>query len=375
MKKNAFTTLAMTSMGLAAMAGAQAQSSVSVYGIIDTSLTYTSKVGSGNGSRLSIDSGDLATSRIGFKGMEDLGGGWSALFHLENGFNADNGSLGTADTLFDRKSVVGLSGSFGTVTIGRQTDYLEDIGARYTSAQTFGGNGVKGGHFNNLDRTAGGARTSNSVRYDTANLSGFTGSLFHGFGEVAGKTSAGQAFGVAANYAAGAFGIGAGYYQSKLAADALPARAGQPNLKTFTIGTSYQFGPAKLYAAWSQSRQPAAPAVSSTGLVNITTATKSNVFDAGVSYAVSGNFFLLGSAIHDRANVKRVTAGKTQVSTTQLNVGVDYYLSKRTDLYALYTRQRANGVINPGVINAAYSSSPADDSSQNVLRLGVRHKF
>ncbi|MBW9337001.1 porin, partial [Herbaspirillum sp. RU 5E] len=85
-----------------------------------------------------------------------LGGGWSALFHLENGFNADNGSLGTADTLFDRKSVVGLSGSFGTVTIGRQTDYLEDIGARYTSAQTFGGNGGKGGHFNNLDRTAGG---------------------------------------------------------------------------------------------------------------------------------------------------------------------------------------------------------------------------
>src|SRR5450830_1885327 len=374
MKNNVFALAALAALASIATT-AQAQSSVTVYGVIDTSLTYTSKVGANNGSRFSIDSGDLATSRIGFKGTEDLGGGLSAIFNLENGFNADNGGLGTANVLFDRKSVVGLSGAFGTVTIGRQTDYLEDIGSKYTSVQTFGGNGVKGGHFNNLDRTAGGARTDNSVRYDTANLSGFTGSLFYGFGEVAGKTSAGQSFGVAGNYANGPFGIGAAYYQSKLAADALPARAGDTNLKTFTIGTSYQAGPAKLYAAWSQSKQPVAAAVASTGLVNITTATKANIFDVGVDYSLTSNFHLLGSVIYDRANINRVTTGKTKVSTTQLNVGVDYYLSKRTDIYAMYTNQRASDTINPGVVNAAYSSSPADDSSQNVVRLGLRHKF
>lgn len=79
--------------------------------------------------------------------------------------------------------------------------------------------------------------------------------------------------------------------------------------------------------------------------------------------------------IYDRANINRVTTGATKVSSTQLNVGVDYYLSKRTDVYALYTNQWAKDVINPGVVNAAYSSAPTDDSSQNVVRLGLRHRF
>jgi len=145
--------------------------------------------------------------------------------------------------------------------------------------------------------------------------------------------------------------------------------------KKAAIGTSYQAGPAKLYAAWSQSKQPAAAAVAATGLVQIVTATKANIFDVGVDYALTGNLHLLGSVIYDRANINRVTTGATKVSSTQLNVGVDYYLSKRTDVYALYTNQRAKDVINPGVVNAAYSSSPADDSSQNVVRLGLRHRF
>ncbi|WP_432240644.1 porin [Herbaspirillum robiniae] len=370
------TAIAMAGLALAgAHAQTMAQSSVTLYGVIDTGLTYTSKVGANNGSRFSVDSGDLATSRIGFKGVEDLGGGLSAVFNLENGFNADTGGMGTANTLFDRKSVVGLSGAFGTVTLGRQTDYLEDIGAKYTSVQTFGGNGIKGGHFNNLDRTAGGARTDNAVRYDTANLSGFTGSLFYGFGEVAGNNSAGQSFGIAGNYANGPFGVGAGYYQSKLAATSGAAQAGDTDLKTFTLGASYQFGPAKLYGAWSQIRRPSATTVASTGLVNITTAEKANVFDLGVDYTLSPNLHLLGSVIHDRANIRRAGAGATRVSTTQLNVGVDYYLSKRTDLYAMYSNQRARDTVNPGVVNAAYSSSPSDDSTQNVVRVGVRHKF
>ncbi|MDP5008682.1 MAG: porin, partial [Glaciimonas sp.] len=321
---------------------AQAQSSVTIYGIVDASVTYTSKVGAGNNSRFSLDSGDLSTSRIGFKGVEDLGGGLKAIFQLENGFNADDGSLGTANTLFDRKAVVGLTGNFGIVTLGRQVDFLDFIGDKYTSVQTFGGNGVKGAHFNNLDRVSG-SRTNNSLRYDTNNLSGFTGSLFYGFGEVAGQTSAGQSLGLGANYANGPFGIGAAYFQSKLAANALPALSGDTNLKTFTLGTSYQAGPAKIYAAWSQVKQPlAAPA--SAGLNKITAASKANIFDIGVDYAVTNTLHLLGSVILDRADISLKTGGKTKGKTTQLNAGADYLLSKRTDLYALYSNQRANDV-------------------------------
>jgi predicted porin len=374
MKKTAF---ALAALALVA-SSAQAQSSVTVYGIIDLGLTYSSNVSRGttpgsNGSRFSVDSGDLSTSRIGFRGTEDLGGGLKAIFQLENGFNADDGSMATAGTLFDRKSVVGLSGGFGTVTLGRQVDYLDDIGSKYTSVQTFGGNGIKGGHFNNLDRIAG-SRSNNSVRFDSANYGGFTGNLFYGFGEVAGNNSAGQAMGLGANYANGPFGIGFGYFRSKLAADALPARAGDTDLKTFTLGTSYQFGPAKLYGAWSQTKRPLQGSVG-TALQSITVATKANIFDLGVDYTLNNNLHLLASVIHDRADISRTTTGATKVKTTQINLGVDYYLSKRTDLYAMYSHQSANDVRNPGVINGANSASPFDDANMNVLRVGLRHKF
>ncbi|NUU01570.1 porin [Herbaspirillum robiniae] len=371
MKKSA---LAISTLALAC-ANVYAQSSVTVYGLIDAGVTYNSKVGAANGSRFSVDSGDQAASRIGFKGSEDLGGGLSAIFNLENGFAADTGGMSTANTLFDRKSVVGLSGGFGTVTLGRQTDYLEDLGTKYGSVSTVGSNAIKGAHFGNLDRTAGGARTDNSIRYDSNNLSGFTGSLFYGFGEIAGNNSAGQSFGVAGNYANGPFGIGAGYYQNKLSAASTTGQAGDTSLKTFSIGASYQAGPVKLYGMWSQIKQPRAAAVAATGLTNITNATKANVFDLGADYLVTPNLHLVGAVIYDRADIKRATTGATTGSTTQLNVGVDYYLSKRTDVYAMYSNLRAKDVVNPGVVNAAYSASPSDDSTQNVLRLGLRHRF
>ena len=373
MKKLVFTLSALGLLNASQCAQAQT-SSVTVYGVIDMSLVYTSKVGAGNNSRVSVDSGDAMASRIGFRGREELGGGLAAIFQLENGFSADDGAMATPGSLFDRKSVVGLSGHVGTLTIGRQTDYLEEIGLQYSSFQIFGGGGVRAGHFNSLDRLTG-ARTSNSLRFDTAEMDGFTGSLFYGFGEVAGKTSAGQAFGVGANYRRGNAGIGAAYYQSKLAADTPPSSAGDTDLKTFTLGASYQAGPAKLFAAWSQVRRPTQQPLAASGLVAITSATRANVFDVGVDYAMNARLHLLGSVIHDRADLSRASGGATRGHTTQLNVGIDYFFSKRTDLYAMASRQSASDVLNPGVISAAYSSAPADDSSQNVLRIGLRHKF
>lgn len=369
MKKTAF---AMAALGLLASTAAQAQSSVTIYGIVDTGVSYMSNVQVGstnsNGSRFGVDSGTLSSSRIGFRGTEDLGGGLKAIFVLENGFNADTGAMGSSGVLFDRKSVVGLAGGFGSVTVGRQADFLDDIGAKYTSAQTFGANGQKGAHAGNLDRTSTG-RANNSVRFDTANLGGFTGNLYYSFGEVAGQTSASSAWGLGANYANGPFGVGAGYYLSKDA-------TGDTNLKTFTLGASYQFGPAKLYGAWSQSKQPKV-ANTAAALAAVSSAAKANVIDIGVDYALSGNLHLLGSVIHDRVDFNRV-AGSTLASsgkTTQYNLGVDYFLSKRTDVYAMWSNLRANDMRNPGVINNAGDFAPYNDASQNVLRVGLRHKF
>jgi predicted porin len=372
MKKTALAyTTSLTALTLAAATLAPparaGESNVTVYGVIDMSLAYTSKAAPGNNSRLSLDSGDQMASRIGFKGREALGGGLSAVFQLETGFGADDGAMATPGTLFDRKSVVGLSGRWGTLTLGRQTDYLEDIGTRYTSFQIFGGGGVRAGHFNSLDRVTG-ARTSNSVRFDSETYDGFSGSLFYGLGETAGSNAAGSAAGVGANYANGAFGIGGAYYQSRQA-------SADTELRTFTLGASYQAGPAKVFAAWSQTRRPLQAPLAATGLAQITSATRANIIDLGVDYAWDGKLHLLASVIHDRADLARAAAGATRARTTQLNLGMDYFLSKRTDVYAMLSRQHAGDAVNPGVIGAAYSVAPTDDSAQNELRMGLRHKF
>ncbi|WP_284078233.1 MULTISPECIES: porin [Herbaspirillum] len=370
--------IALALLGLGASV-AHAQSSVTIYGIVDTSLSYSSNVknaaGTSNGSRFGVESGSLSSSRIGFKGVEDLGGGLKALFVLENGFNADTGGMGDSTRLFDRKSVVGLQGSFGTVTVGRQADYLDDIGSKYTSAQSFGQNGQKGAHADNLDRTSTG-RNDNSVRFDTANLGGFTGSLYYAFGEQAGQMSAGQAYGIGGNYSNGSFGIGAGYFQSKLTNTTNGFQPGSSDVKTFTIGTSYQFGPAKLYGAWSQGKRQALGNTAA-ALPSVSAARKANIFDIGVDYALNQNLHLLGSVIYNRMDFNRA-AGSTLSNSgkvTQFNLGVDYFLSKRTDVYALWSNLRASNVTNPGVLNGAGNIAPMDDSTQNVIRVGLRHKF
>lgn len=117
----------------------------------------------------------------------------------------------TSSNLFRRKSVVGLSGGFGTVLLGRQTDFADTISA-YTAVADFGGVVANSG--SSLNRLQG-TRTNNSVSYTTANLSGFTGNLIYGFGEQAGKTSAGQAYGIGGKYDNGPLGLGINYYQSK----------------------------------------------------------------------------------------------------------------------------------------------------------------
>ena len=205
---------------LGAFAGAaQAQSSVTIYGIVDTGVAYQSKAATGTGgtgSKFSVNSGIIQGSRIGFKGAEDLGGGLNAVFNLEVGFSNDTGALqgsdaSTSSNLFRRKSVVGLAGGFGSVLVGRQTDYADTISV-YTSVNDFGGWTGNVGH--NLDRLEG-TRTNNSIAYTTNNLSGFTGNLLYGFGETAGQTSAGQAFGAGLKYDNGPLGLGLNYYQSK----------------------------------------------------------------------------------------------------------------------------------------------------------------
>ncbi len=350
---------------LGAFAGAaQAQSSVTIYGLIDTGVSYNSKVvktDGTNGGKFALNSGVINGSRLGFKGVEDLGGGLNAIFQLETGFSNDTGANDSSTgELFRRKSVVGLSGNFGTVLAGRQTDFLDDIGA-LTSVADFGGIVSNAG--SGAARLQG-TRSNNSVRYNTANLGGFTGSVIYGFGEKAGKVSNGQAYGIGGKYENAGLALAAAYYQGKGdGADTASTAAGYASetaVKTFTLAASYQVtDAARVYANWSRVKNP-----ETSVRVN---ELKTDAFDLGGNYVLSNNIKLIGSVQHARLKETGNTGKLTQV-----NLGADYLLSKRTDIYTVVSYLKAKDTVNPGI---GKGNLGVDSGNQTAVNVGIRHRF
>src|SRR5579863_10710932 len=126
-RKGLVTVLAGAGMGAALCGNVAAQSRVTLYGLLDSGVSYSSRVAPSGGSRFSVDSGDLQQSRWGMRGTEDLGGGLKALFILEGGFSVANGTAGQGGLPLGRTTVVGLEGPFGTVELGRRKDFIDEI--------------------------------------------------------------------------------------------------------------------------------------------------------------------------------------------------------------------------------------------------------
>ncbi|UWE17437.1 porin [Herbaspirillum huttiense] len=400
---------------LAAFGGAaHAQSSVTIYGAVDASLSYTNKISTGGkdtGGQMALDSGLMKGSRLGIKGVEDLGGGIKALFTIENGFSVDTGEAGQKGVLWGRQATVGLSGNFGTVLVGRQNDILGEIGG-ISSAGDFGGV-VSRVHSQNLDRTNG-ERVNNSIRYNTPNFGGFSGSVIYGFGEQAGNTGAGQSFGLGGTYANGPLTLGLGYFQSKMGAgssdvngasacngaEAGKDKAGDTCLKTWTLAAAYQFGPAKVYGSYSRLSLPLAKVPSQIAfnpkhdysfrslahpkapgakpyydmpddgdfLIGGANHESSSTLDVGVNYKISTNLALISSLQYTRAKFARSADGRL----LQLNLGAKYDLSKRTSTYAVIRNLRSSDMYSVGL---GKDREPGLDRSQTGINAGLIHSF
>ncbi|RXZ36507.1 porin [Oxalobacteraceae bacterium CAVE-383] len=390
-------------------AAAQAQTSVTIYGVADAGVFYQSKAGANNNSLFAVNSGGLSGSRLGFKGTEDLGGGLKANFQLEMGYNLDSGSNAQQDgannsgTLFGRTSTVGLSGGFGSVNVGRQTDfaYSGTAGGMATFSHA--------GYVNKFSSVDGntqarlqGERTNNSIRYDMPAFGGLNGGVMFGLGEQAGGGTAGQAWAAGLKYDNGPLAFGGSYYQSKAgttpadrnlinggAAPTTPAvvadggaLAGSTATKTYTLGASYNFGFGKLYGNWSRVNL-----LTGTGSATLTQTfnsgtfgsssanNKLDLFEIGYNHNLTASLQLLTGYAH--TNVSFIN-GTPQGKLNQIFIGTDYFLSKRTDLYAVGTYIRTSDVTNP--LNLTSSSTPtlqAGSTSQGAFGLGVgmRHTF
>lgn len=150
-----------------------ADSSVTLYGVIDQGIDYTNN--SGGHSLWHIQDGTydgVYGSRWGLKGSEDLGSGLSTVFRLESGFSAENGQMRQGGRLFGRQAYAGISDNqFGTVTLGRQYDSVVDYLQPLTAPGVFGGPIVHAGDIDNTDNSF---RVDNSIKYTSPNISGLT---------------------------------------------------------------------------------------------------------------------------------------------------------------------------------------------------------
>ncbi|GGC14878.1 porin [Oxalicibacterium flavum] len=352
---------------LGAFAGAaSAQSSVTVYGIVDTGIGSVD-INNGGERTTGLTSGAQSPSRIGFKGTEDLGGGLKANFQLEAGFNSDNGGSAASNQIFNRVATVGLSGAFGKVDLGRQTTILKDA---HDQIDPFGGSGSIGNiariFYNGGVATNGAAvgdRVSNTIKYQTNSYSGFKAGAAYTFGEQEGDNGAQRQYGVGLGYANGPLNVQFAY--NNVNADTATGGVVTPvgEAKIAFIGATYNFGAFKLHGAYADGKFE-----SNAGGTDV----KYRNGLIGVSLPLGPGSLAASYAINDNRTFD-------DADSQQVAIQYSYDLSKRTNLYAGYARTNndigaALGGSQLGSLNVT-NASVGGGQDVSIIAVGIRHKF
>ncbi|MDO9089923.1 MAG: porin [Burkholderiaceae bacterium] len=361
MKKSLVALAALAVVGVAS-----AQSSVTLFGVVDATWAHGSGSGAGSSSKTQLTHSGLTTSRLGFRGTEDLGGGMSASFWLEAAVINDDGSgaatntnnqatgaapagalVGRQGLTFGRRSTVSLAGNWGELRAGR--DYTPHFWT-LTEFDPFGTLGV--GSTLTLVSTIGGVtavRASNSVGYLTPNkLGGFSGWLQHYRGEnnqigaVTDKDGTGTSLRI--GYAAGPAKIYLATGTTKYATG---------DIRQSNLGASYDFKVVNLMAQVTRERVSSAVAV------------------AGRGALIGGHIPVGGAGLVRLAySTYRTDAGASPKST-KIALGYVHNLSKRTALYTTYARVRNSGGAAVG-LNGAVTAASSNSSGYDI---GFRHSF
>lgn len=384
-----------TLLALAAIAASSAsfaQSSVTLYGVVDASLESV-KTGNTSGSGQTVtrvSSDNLSTSRFGLKGVEDLGDGLKAKFNLESQIAVDTGaSSNNSNRFFNRAAWVGLAGGFGEIRLGRDYSPIGDIAGNVLVSQNYDdlkiANTRAGNTYKWVDNTVsyllpavvpglsaelqystaatGTAGTSASPTYLAAG-----GSETVGPGTEVAGSKVGRAYGLNAKYAAGPLSAGLGYLYSLDENAALP---GNQKANATLIYGAYDFGVAKLTAYYDN--ETALPKYN-----NGSGAPRLALYGVKVGVPVAPNFTVIGSLSRGRNLVG--LAGLSD-NATFLNIRAIYDLSKRTSVYALLSNVK-NGSASaaPATVNGTSGLYPTGSTAtaggdNHAVAVGVRHTF
>ncbi|HEY4081495.1 MAG TPA: porin [Burkholderiaceae bacterium] len=364
------------SIGLSCLA-AHADEGVTIYGVADAFVQVLD--GSANISR--VQSGGLVGSRLGFKGSEDLGGGLKAFFWLESGMSMDDGTISQSGAFFGRQSQVGLSGNFGTVSLGRQYGMLyyatTDMSiftnaAAGPSTVLIGGFGggyepVRGASGTAVPPATGATgngsplRVNNSVRYESPSYEGFKFSVLYGAGELAGLTNQARTVDLGVRYTRDGFDVIASLVSDRTAAGSV---LDATDAQTRTLAASYRIEGFRVVA----------------GYLDFKDKRPTNASGLDGKGAWVGADYRIGQQLFKIQYIQNKPSSGANNKTQALGAGWVYDLSRRSALYTSLTRYknddragtaglgRFNGAVPPGV------TVPADNSITEFA-LGVRHSF
>lgn len=381
-------------------AGAVYAADVTLYGVVDLGLKYSHVDADQSGvdavDKLEMKSGSQSGSRFGIKGAEDVGNGLKVGFQLENGFDADTGSLGYNSRLFGREARLYLSGDFGEVAFGRMGTLGSGngtyglLGGMTPFGTSWGGSVENGTYF------VGNARADNTVTYKTPTFAGFTAYAQYSFdmntkqdtplGQTEGKAAANRYYALGANYKVGSLDVTAvvdSYNWSNKIDTYGGTSRDLDDALTVTLGGSYDFGVAKAYlsgqyfdnmlandATDAAGQKDTMDTYASFGSYFNGKAFKGYSVLAGMDAPVLGGKALFAVGYTDAKDADGSdTLGKTELSRYGASVGYTYDLSRRTNVYAVAAYYKDS------VDKDAASSYQDHDPSTATIYAGIRHTF
>ncbi|WP_250502113.1 porin [Caballeronia sp. AZ7_KS35] len=352
------------------VSNARAQSSATLFGVLDEGIAYTSNIK--GESAVKTANGIRWPTYWGVKGREDLGGGWNAIFNLQSAFNINTGAMATSDVLFGRLAQVGLaSNRYGQVTFGRQGDFMNDFLYLVPEAEQFltTYSMAPGG----LDRMAGG-QLSNSVKYRSGIGPGLT------FGAMYAFPSTATGSGAASNGYGRSFEVR--YINPVVDAIAVYSQiSGLSVTPASSIGTTSFLGYRLAFGASTpvQLRSLSVAALGISYVIGAATAvaTYTDVhMDSGRESGSLQTLTLGGTYHFSRAFLFEGGASASRLGQSRWNqiVGTfDYFFSKVTDVYLAADWERARGAGQTAELNQ--SGGPSTTNSQAIVQVGIKHYF
>jgi predicted porin len=358
-----------------------AQSSVTLYGVLDEGVNFTTNAGGHHA--VSMVSGDTAESSFGLKGTEDLGGGLSAIFTLENGMNLSNGALNEGGRLFGRQAFVGVSSTkLGTVTLGRQYDATVDMWSPFTAA----GNtiGDLAAHPFDNDNSDYDYRFDNSIKYVSPTISGLQIEGVYGLSNATNFAN-NRAYSAGVSYTAGPLSAAVAYMRKSnpgstaggaLGGDQVFTAATEQNIDAGVKWTFSENANVALAYSHTDVYDPTANSyVPNIGTQQWTKWKFDNV-EVNAQYFIMPDLFVVGAYTFTHGEFKSTT-GSDSPNWHQVSLMLNYSLSKRTSVYVQGAWQHTNGKTGTDLDLAHITGSPDLSSSGNqmVYRIALMHKF